>query len=307
MRLVIALGGNALLKKGQKGLFEEHIENLSRIAPSIVKISLRNEVVITHGNAPQVGFIYYQQEISAGRAPFMPLHACVAMSQGLIGYMLQQSITQAAKTMGVHIEVVSLISRVLVEKDDPAFKTPTKPIGPYYRKKEALELLRKRRWAMKEVERGWRRVVPSPEPKQILELGTIANLLKKRRVVVAVGGGGIPVVVDDRLKGIDAVIDKDLASALLAIEIGADELAILTDVNGVYVNYGKTSQRLLREVSVNELEKYLGQGHFPPGSMGPKVKAAIIFTRRTGKRTIIGPLERLEEVISGEKGTVVLP
>lgn len=308
MRIVIGLGGNALLGKDQKGFFEEHIDTLSKIAPKLVKIALDNELVITHGNGPQVGAIYFQQEHSADVVPPMPLHACVAMSQGLIGYMIQQAVTQAALNMGVKIEVACIISRVLVDKDEEAFMNPCKPIGPSYSRDEALALSKRKGWVIKEVERGeWRRVVPSPQPRELLELDVIHDLLRKGRIVIAAGGGGIPVSNEEGFKGVDAVVDKDLTSSLLAIGINADMLIFLTNVKGVYLNYGKPSQALLRKIRVEALERYLDQGHFPPGSMGPKVRAAIGFVKKTGRPSAIGHLEDIEGVLRNETGTVILP
>jgi len=308
LRIVIGLGGNALLNKQQQGFFEEHIETLSKIAPQLVRVALENEVIVTHGNGPQVGVIYLQQEHSADVAPPMPLHACVAMSQGLIGYMIQQAITQAALSMGVKVEVACLISRVLVERSDPAFQDPCKPIGPSYNRDEALALSKRKGWVVKEVKKGvWKRVVPSPQPREVLELNMVSDLLRKGRIVIAAGGGGVPISDERELRGVDAVVDKDLTSSLLAIGIGADILILLTNVKGVYLNYGTPSQVLLRRIKAKELEKYLARGYFPPGSMGPKVKAAVEFVSKTGKPSVIGHLKDLERIMRKETGTLILP
>lgn len=299
--LVIALGGNALVKKGQKGTFREQVGNLKEIAPTIVRLSRDYSIVLTHGNGPQVGTLYLQQESTPSLPPY-PLHACVAMTQSLIGYMIQQAISSVEPSM----ETVVVTTRVLVDRDDPAFKNPNKPIGPYYSEGEARFLEKNRGWKMTYVKgRGWRRVVPSPYPKKILELRVIKEVLGLNRIVVAVGGGGIPVVEDKNgYRGVDAVIDKDLASSLLASEIGAEKFIIVTDVEGVYMDYGKPKARLLDKICVSEAIKLVEEGYFPPGSMGPKVEAAARFVMSTGKTAVIGLLDDLENVVNVLSGTV---
>ncbi|HDH07389.1 MAG TPA: carbamate kinase, partial [Thermoproteales archaeon] len=267
-RIVIALGGNAFLRKNQKGFFREQVENLKLSLKSLVSILNTYEVVLTHGNGPQVGNIYLQQELLARFVPPMPLDACDAMSQGLIGYML----LQALNSIPLNKPVVVLVTRVLVNLNDPAFKKPTKPIGPYYSEKEAKRLERERKWTFIKTPEGmFRRVVPSPKPVKILDTKPIKELIEKGFLVVACGGGGIPVAFENNsLRGVEAVIDKDLTAALLASSIEADTLIILTNVDYVYLNYATPSQKPLRKMSLREAEKYYREGHFPPGSMGPK-------------------------------------
>jgi len=302
--IVIALGGNALIRRGEKGTFEEQLGNLKRIAQSLASLTVDYSVVLTHGNGPQVGALCIQQEMCKGEVPPQPLHVCVAMTQAQIGYMIQQALNSVDPSLKVSV----VITRVLVSPDDPAFKRPTKPIGPYYTLEKAKRLEEEKGWVFVEVPgRGYRRVVPSPKPLRIVDLDIIRYMLDHCDVVVAGGGGGIPVVFRDGVyEGVDAVIDKDATSSLLAEELGAEKLVIVTDVEGVYLNYGSPEQVLLREVSVEDMKRYMSEGHFPPGSMGPKVEAAVRFVERTGKTALIGLLERLEEVVEG-RGTVIKP
>lgn len=298
--LVLALGGNALLRKGERGTFEEQLSNLLRVAPSLLELSREYQLVVTHGNGPQVGNLYLQQE-STSEVPPMPLHACVAMTQSLIGYLIQLAVNSVDP--GARVAVVP--TRVLVDPEDPAFRGPTKPIGPYY-PEHLREALAARGWELVHVPgRGYRRVVPSPRPKRIVDIDVIRELLGRVDLVVAAGGGGIPVVErGGRLEGVDAVIDKDLASSLLARELGADILVVLTDVEGVYLNYGRPDARLLTRLCASEAERLLSEGHFPPGSMGPKVEACVEFVR-SGGRAAIGSLERALEVVRGVSGTLL--
>ncbi|MEZ0346593.1 MAG: carbamate kinase [Infirmifilum sp.] len=298
--LVIALGGNALIRKGQRGIFSEQVENLSKIAPQIARIAEEYKIVLTHGNGPQVGNLYLQQE-STNEVPPMPLHACVAMTQSLIGYMIQTAFSLCCP--GLKVNVVP--TRVLVDANDPAFQNPSKPIGPYYDETRLGEL-RGKGWSLVNVPgKGWRRVVPSPRPKLIVELDQIRASIERFDVTVAVGGGGIPVVERrGHLEGVDAVIDKDLASSLLGVSLDAEALVILTDVEGVFLHFGEAAQELVKEMHVQEAEELLKKGYFPAGSMGPKVEAAVEFVKHTGRRAHIGSLDRLREVVDGTSGTV---
>lgn len=300
--LVIALGGNALIRKGQKGTFKEQLENIKRLSPILVRLARSYKVVITHGNGPQVGLLYLQQEL-APDLPKMPLHACVAMSQGLIGYIIQQAVS----SLDTGIEVTALLTRVVVDPNDPAFNNPTKPIGPYYNEREAKRLSVEKGWKMAYIPgKGWRRVVPSPKPLKILEFDSIMEAVRLEKLVIAVGGGGIPVVETRRgYVGVDAVVDKDLASSLLASELNASKFIIATDVEGVYLDYGKPTARLLREICARKALKLVAQGYFPPGSMGPKVEAAAKFAMKTGRTATIGLLESLERLVDGSSGTVI--
>ncbi len=303
MLTVIALGGNALLRKGQRGTIEEQWDTVSKAA-AILSRALRDvNAVITHGNGPQVGYLLEAFEMLPKDRPRQPLYLAVAMTQGWIGFLLQHSLSQL---MGGR-EVLAVPTRVTVRRDDPEFSNPSKPIGPYYSEEEARRLAREFGWILKRDPRGgYRRVVPSPKPVRVLEAAYIARLAEAGIIVVAVGGGGIP-VLDDTLEPVDAVVDKDLASSLLAYTIGARRLVILTDVPGVAVNYGRPGQRWLTEVTVSELKHLYRMGHFPPGSMGPKVAAAIEFVEKTRGTAHIGPLDRALEVLAGTTGTIVKP
>ncbi|MEB3774213.1 MAG: carbamate kinase [Desulfurococcales archaeon] len=303
MLTVIALGGNALLRKGQRGTIEEQWDTVSKAA-AILSRALRDvNAVITHGNGPQVGYLLEAFEMLPKDRPRQPLYLAVAMTQGWIGFLLQHSLSQL---MGGR-EVLAVPTRVTVRRDDPEFSNPSKPIGPYYSEEEARRLAREFGWILKRDPRGgYRRVVPSPKPVRVLEAAYIARLAEAGIIVVAVGGGGIP-VLDDTLEPVDAVVDKDLASSLLAYTIGARRLVILTDVPGVAVNYGRPGQRWLTEVTISELKHLYRMGHFPPGSMGPKVAAAIEFVEKTRGTAHIGPLDRALEVLAGTTGTIVKP
>jgi len=304
-RAVIALGGNALIKPGQKGTIYEQFANTRETVKSIVKIIKDGwDVVLTHGNGPQVGAILLQNQAGRDLVPPMPLGICVAESQGLIGYMIQQCLSNALRKEGIKKDVVTIITQVLVDDNDPAFENPTKPIGPYFDEKQALKLL-KDGYQMTKQKNGWRIVVPSPDPKAIVEADVIKNLLDSGVIVIAAGGGGMPVVERKGwgLDGREAVVDKDLSAERLAEDIGANVLLILTDVPYVYLNYGSEGQRALKEVKLEEMRKYYEDGHFPAGSMGPKVLAAIRFLENGGERAIIADIDHAWEALKGETGT----
>ena len=303
--VVLALGGNALIRRGQRGTFEDQLTNLRRIAPDIARLAKEYTLLVTHGNGPQVGALSLQQEAARDRTPPQPLHVCVAMTQAQIGYMIQLAISDADPSLSVAV----VLTRVLVDPRDPAFKRPSKPIGPYYDREEAELLGRERGWVFTEVPgRGYRRVVPSPRPLEVVDIRAIESALRVCDVVVAGGGGGIPVALGaEGLVGVDAVVDKDLTSALLARTLKAAKLAILTDVDAVYIGYGTPSARPLRRTTPDELKKYLGEGHFPPGSMGPKVEAAIEFVEATGGAAVIGHLDEMLAVVEGKTGTLIRP
>jgi len=294
--VVIALGGNALIGKGQKGTFSEQLRNVERTAAEIAKIiAAGHRVVITHGNGPQVGALLLQQEAGKRQVPSHPMYACGAMSQGLIGFMLQQALRQASGK-----KVVTLVTQVLVDKKDPAFRHPTKFVGPFYMKQQKGMV-----W---DSGRGYRKVVPSPYPKAIIEADAVRALIRAGVVVIASGGGGIPVERrNGRLFGIDAVIDKDFAGEKLAEVVKADTFLILTAVPEVCLNYGKTGQKAIRKIKVALARNYLREGQFPPGSMGPKIDAAARFLEKGGKRVVITSPERAWNGFRGKAGTEMTP
>ena len=302
--ILIAFGGNALVQKGQKGTHKEQFINLKLPMRQIARLSQKYKFVITHGNGPQVGNLLLQQE-SCDAVPKMPLEIIGAMTQGQIGYMLESSLDDALMEIGVNGEqqFVTLITYVVVDKDDPGFQNPTKPIGPFYTQEQASSLT----YTMKETDKGLRRVVASPKPVTIVERREIKKLIELDFIVICCGGGGIPVVRKERkFRGVEAVIDKDLASSVLAREIKADIFVIASDVKGAGINWGKSDQKILRKVSLAELDQYVGAGQFPAGSMGPKVEAMIQFFKATGNRGVICQLDDIEKAIAGKAGTEII-
>jgi carbamate kinase len=300
--LIIALGGNALIKKGQLGTLEEQLENLKVPIRQIVQLYREGKyrIVITHGNGPQVGDLLLQQEESAiKKVPKMPLEILVAMTQGMIGYMIEVSLDN--EFMKVSIEnplIATMLTYVQVDENDPAFKNPTKPIGPIYENKKP---------GLMKTAKGWRKVVPSPKPLKVIEKEEIKKMLDLEMIVIACGGGGIPVMKEHRrFEGIEAVIDKDLASAKLGEEIKADILLIATDVEYVYLNYKKKNQKEIKKISLLEIENYLKRGEFPEGSMKPKIQAAINFLKSGGERAIICHLKDIRKGMEGKAGTQIL-
>jgi carbamate kinase len=313
VRVVAALGGNAILQPGQKGTYEEQLTNVRTTAKDLAKMIMggKYQVIITHGNGPQVGAILLQND--AGQAmfkvPAMPMDVCGAESQGLIGYMIQQSMLDLFIDGGrADIPIATVVTRVIVDKDDPAFKNPSKPVGSFYTEEQAKQMAKEKNWTViNDAGRGWRRVVPSPDPKAVAEKVAIRSMIDARVVPIVSGGGGIPVIEDDgKLKGVEAVIDKDLAGERVAEAIDADVLLILTDVNGAAVNYKKPDEKWLRKISVAEAKKYLAEGQFAKGSMGPKITAAIRFIEYGGKRAIITSLDKAYDAIDGKAGTEVV-
>ena len=309
-RVVVALGGNAILKPGQRGTIAEQRENVS-LASRQIAAMLRSglDVVITHGNGPQIGNILRQNEEARRLVPAMPLDVCGGESQGMIGYLLQQALNNALAGMEVPRRVVTVLTQVVVDADDPAFANPTKPIGGFYREDEARALSREKGFIMREdAGRGWRRVVPSPRPLEIHERYLIRRLVQAGAVVIAAGGGGIPVRrTPQGLVGVEAVIDKDLAAACLAMEVKAQVLMILTDVARVCLNYRRPDQVELDRLELAEARRYLAEGQFSAGSMGPKIEAAVAFLEAGGEYAVIGALDRAEEVWRGESGTRIVP
>ena len=308
-RIVIALGGNALGNTPA-----EQQKRIEDAMPSLIGlINQGHEIIISHGNGPQVGMINLAFDTSSAqneKIAQMPLQECTAMSQGYIGYHLQKGIYRELRIRNMPWQVATLITQVLVDRNDPAFENPKKPIGAFYDEQTARDMMRSdpTLWMQEDAGRGWRRVVASPRPIDIIEKKSILNLLDNEYIVIAGGGGGIPVVMDDDgfLHGVSAVIDKDFASAKLAEVVGADYLFILTAVDHVFVNYGRSDQRALTEMSSGEAEKYLQEGQFGEGSMKPKVEAAIGFVRSGwGKRAVIGSLEKAPQAMRNESGTLI--
>ena len=307
---VVALGGNAIIPAGGKGTIDEQ-RNLTNDTMRQVAnlIASGRKVVLTHGNGPIVGNIVERNEAIKERIPPMPLDVCGADSQGGIGYMIQQSLRNELDAKELSKEVVSIVSQIVVSEDDGAFQNPTKPIGPFYSKEDAGRLAGETGWTMKnDADRGYRRVVPSPKPLEIVEAGVISRLLAADTVVIAVGGGGIPVVRrDGRLIGIEAVIDKDRAAAVLARNAGAERLIILTNVEEVYIRFGRPDQEALGEVRLSEIRKLHESGEFPAGSMGPKIEAAMDFIESGGRMVIISHARKLLDACEGKAGTRIIP
>jgi len=311
MGLVIAIGGNATHPENIRGTTGEQEEIAGRAARALRPlVDATPQIVITHGNGPVVGKILLRQYYAREHVPPMRLDVCVAHSQGGIGHLLMQGLEDELARAEVDRRVACLVTRVEVSADDPAFARPTKPIGPFFSEEEAQNLQRTLGWTMVEDSgRGWRYVVPSPRPKAVLELELIASLAAQGIVVIAAGGGGIPMVLraDGSYGGVPAVIDKDLTSALLAAEMKADALLILTAVERVSIHFRKPQQRELETVSVSELEGYVREGHFAEGSMGPKVQAALRYLAAGGKRAIIAHLDQAADAAAGKAGTHVVP
>ena len=302
--ILIAFGGNALIKSGQRGTHKEQFVNLKLPMLQIARLSRKYRFVITHGNGPQIGNLLLQQE-SCDEVPKMPLEIIGAMTQGQIGYMLESSLDDALMEIGVHDEqqFVTLITYVVVDENDPGFKNPTKPIGPCYTESKASALP----YTMVKTHKGYRRVVASPKPLHIVEQREIKKLIGLDFIVICCGGGGIPVIRKERkFRGVEAVIDKDLASSILAEEIDADIFVIASDIAGAGINWGTPDQQILRKISMDELEQHAGQGQFPSGSMGPKVQAITDFYKATGNRGIICHLEDIERAIAGDAGTEIV-
>ncbi len=305
---VVAIGGNSLIRLKGKNSFADQMATLDATLEPIALLAQKGEqVLITHGNGPQVGFLLLRSYLARNRVPEIPLEAGNAQTQAEIGYMIQQVLDNKFRRIGLNRRVVTVVTQVVVDKNDPSFHNPSKPIGPFYTREEAVKLCRELGWVVKEdAGRGYRRLVPSPRPKAIVEIEEVKTLLSAGAIVVACGGGGIPVVEDNgTLRGVSAVIDKDLASALLGSMVGAERLVISTAVDRVYLNYGQPNAQPLGEVSGKELERYLREGHFPEGSMAPKIEAALEFLQGGGKEVIITDPEHLLLAIEGKAGTRV--
>lgn len=306
--IVVALGGNAIIEEGTEGTIAEQFENTRKSMDAIVGLIREgHRVVLSHGNGPQAGVHLIRHEAASAQVPPSPLNVIVADTQGSMGYMIAQCLANALLIAKLEKDVVTVITQVVVDPADPSMTNPTKYVGPFY-KAEQVDKLRARGWIVKEDPgRGFRRVVASPQPLDVVEKGTIKDLIDDGKIVIAVGGGGVPVMrsAEGILAGVDAVIDKDCASALLANLIGADELCILTGVDKVAINYKKPDQRYFDAMTVADCERYLAEGQFPKGSMGPKIEAACDFIRRGGTKVIITSMENAVAAIDGKAGTVI--
>ncbi len=313
--LVVALGGNALRRKGQKGSFQEQYRNVEETSVYLADLVEGGyKLVITHGNGPQVGDTLLRHDAGEKmyNIPAFPMDVCGAETQGFIGYMIQQALRNELKKRGMDKYIITVITRVIVDENDPAFRNPTKPVGQFYSREE-MEKIKQQHpeyvFVEDKIRGGWRRVVPSPDPKIIAERHAIRTLVEAGFIVVASGGGGIPIIEEQgwHAKGVEAVIDKDLAGQRLASLINADRFIILTDVDAAYINYGKPNQRKLERITVAEARRYYEEGHFAAGSMGPKVLAAIRFVEEGGKEAIIAELAQVMQAIEGKAGTHIIP
>ncbi len=309
-KIVLALGGNAIIQAGQKGTITEQFANTRESLNGIAKLIKEGyQIAISHGNGPQVGNMLIQQNagIDRGVAP-LPLGVLNAATEGTMGYMIDQSLQNILKNAGLEPEVAVILTQIVVDKNDPSMSNPSKPVGPFYTEEQAKDLQEAYGWSMTEdAGRGWRQVVPSPKPKDIIPAKAIQALMENGTIVISCGGGGIPVYVENNqtLEGVDAVIDKDFASALLANQIEADTLIILTGVEKVAINWGKPEMEELSTLNTEDAKRYHAEGHFPKGSMGPKILAAVDYLEKGGKRVIITSHEYLTEALEGKTGTII--
>jgi carbamate kinase len=309
LRILVALGGNAILQHKEKGTADEQFLNVRRACTHLVEIIKDgHQVVITHGNGPQVGDILLKDELAKETLPPMPLDICGAESQGMIGYMIQQSMRDELRRSGIDTPVVTILTETLVDPRDPAFSKPTKPIGPFYTAMEATRLREEKGWyIVNDSGRGYRRAVPSPDPRSIVQGDAIRKLVDHDVIVIAAGGGGIPVTLPDASKGVEAVIDKDLGASVLASVVSAEVLLILTDVEKVFLDYGRPNQRPVDRMTLQDCRKFLEEGEFAAGSMGPKIESAVRFLESGGSRALITSLEMAGEAIAGRAGTTIMP
>ena len=307
---VLAIGGNSLIKDKNHIALSSQYEAVRDTANYIVDLVAEGlSLVITHGNGPQVGFIYRRGELARHELPLIPLDICGADTQGAIGYMIEKALLNDFRRRGIDKKVAVVVTQAIVDRDDKSFKQPTKPIGSFMSEEEALINRRESGWQiMEDAGRGFRRVVPSPIPREIIELDVIRLLVERGYIVIAAGGGGIPVIRNEQgeLEGVEAVIDKDLGSSLLARNLGADAFIISTAIDAVYLNFGEKNQKPLRRVSLAEIKRYLEEGHFKPGSMRPKIEAVIEFLEAGGEKAIITSPENLLNAVRGEAGTTIM-
>lgn len=307
--IVIALGGNALIKHGQKGTVYEQFANAREALTDVVELIRQGyRIVITHGNGPQVGNIVIRTEAALGKAYDVPLGVAVAESEGEIGYMLQQTLQNKLRASGIKKDVVTVLTQVVCDKNDPQLKNPTKPIGPFYSKEEIERVKNRGIKIIEDSGRGYRRVVPSPVPLDVVEKNVIKKLIDEDVIVIAAGGGGMPVYIDENgnYEGIDGVVDKDFATAVLAEKINAKTMVILTSVEQVFLNFNSPQQKPVNKMTVSEAKKYLGKGHFAEGSMAPKIRASIQFLERGGQKVIITSIDKLLKAMGGKTGTIII-
>lgn len=308
-RIVVAIGGNSLINPGSRRGNRDTHEVAREVCEELAEIAeMYGSLVVTHGNGPQVGYELIRNAQAASVIPPDGMDVNVAATQGIIGYFLQQVLGDVLEERGKDIPVSSVITQVQVKPDDPGFQNPTKPVGPFYTREEADEKISEKGWIMREdAGRGWRRVVPSPIPKKIVEIDCINALVEAGQIVIACGGGGVPVVREGKkIRGVAAVIDKDHATALLATKLNAPTFVISTGVPEVYVNFGKPDQKALREITASQAQEYMDQGHFASGSMMPKIKAALGFLEHGGSRVVISSPGSLIGALKGEAGTTIL-
>ncbi|MEK6932850.1 MAG: carbamate kinase [Nanoarchaeota archaeon] len=308
MKIVIALGGNALVKGKEKATIESQfrvVKQALRFIPELLKY--KHSIVITFGNGFQVGNILIRVEESLGKAYALPLDVCVAESEGEIGYLIEQALYNLLHKHKIKTSVVNILTRVLVDKNDKAFRNPTKPIGPFYTKEQSKELVKKGFKVVEDAGRGYRRVVPSPIPLKILEIDVIKNLIKKNIIVIAAGGGGVPVYSENgKLNGVEAVIDKDYASQVLANNISADLLLILTGTDYIYLNYLKKNQTPIHKINIKKAQELINQGEFQDGNIKPKLQAAVNFVRKSGKKAVITSPENALKALNNKAGTHII-
>ncbi|HXV75249.1 MAG TPA: carbamate kinase [Candidatus Polarisedimenticolaceae bacterium] len=308
---LVAMGGHAFMQKNEAGTIEDHERNSDHISELLLTIVERGyNLIVTHGNGPQVGNLLIQQEQTRDQIPAMPLDVLVAMTEGSLGYVLQQSLLNRLRSLDVKRYVVTVVTQVIVDEDDPAFKEFNKPIGPFLEREEAERRRDEWGWQIRQdpAGRGWRRMVPSPRPQKVIQRHMIRESAERGNIVVAAGGGGIPIRIkpDGNYEGIEAVVDKDLTSSVLACDVRAELLIILTAVPQVFTHFNTPEQSALSAVTVDEIDRLHRAGHFPPGSMGPKIEAAIHFLRHGGRRTLITDPESLPRAFEGRAGTHII-
>lgn len=308
-KAVVALGGNAISHTGKENIHEQFANTRKSLEGIVELVKAGYKLAITHGNGPQVGNALLRVERTKNDIPALPLGVIVADTEGGMGYMIEQSLQNRLMNLGIKRDVITIVTQVIVDPNDPSIINPSKYIGPFYTKKQAETLAEMFNWVIKEdLGRGYRRVVPSPRPRRIVNRHTIGVLVDLGTIVIAAGGGGIPVYTenDGTYEGVDAVVDKDHASAVLAHDIDAQTLLFLTDVDHVYLNYNKPNQQILKTITVVEAKRYFAEGHFPPGNMGPKIEAAVSFLASGGQEVIITSLDKAQQAISGDAGTKIV-